>query len=234
MANRKRYRGPKITDEVKLLIAHLHKEHPKYTNEEIRNLVEANLRKANPDLPEGWPSKFVIDRIMPGIRERTRLSELNPDPRDRPWTTSSMIKYPIPPEALPSVLQAWFRLRKKGFEFLTIRQAQWVARLYTTSDNIGVVIVLAMIESAFERDAERAGLDYLGSQRMNFETYHTLTGRTFTDEEKYRLTGLSDETWNVLEGFGFDGLKRYRLEKAGKPPSLVLKEIDPQSKGGKK
>ena len=57
-------KGPEITDDIRMLVTKLHKEHPKWTNEMIRNEVMSISHKRDPSLPKGWPSKFAIDRII--------------------------------------------------------------------------------------------------------------------------------------------------------------------------
>ena len=67
-------KGPLITDEILMLAVMFHDEKPKLKNKEIRNLVWAKVHERDKELPEykrmpkEWPTKHVIDRIMPSIR----------------------------------------------------------------------------------------------------------------------------------------------------------------------
>lgn len=131
-------KGPEITDEVKALASKLHEEHPKWTNSMIRNEVLGIVHQKKPSLPKDWPSKFAIDRIMPDIREKLRLSKLTPNPIDEPWSTATMAEYQISPEALPTVLALWAWMLENLHVKLTIRQAQWAARLYTVAEKMHV------------------------------------------------------------------------------------------------
>jgi hypothetical protein len=53
----------------------------------------------------------------------------DPNPEDSPWHMTTLKKFPIVPEALPYVLEAWLLSLREGFP-LTIREAEWVSRLY--------------------------------------------------------------------------------------------------------
>ena len=185
--------GPLITDEIKVLAAKLHKEHPKWTNSMIRNEILQILHRADKSLPKDWPSKYSIDRIMPGIRERMRLSKLNPDPRDNPWTIQSMVKYPIPPEALPSVLEVWFFARDND-KFFNIRDAQWAARLYAAIKDTESLYGYSRLMALQEKVARDAGIeDFMGSEAFNLYLFSTMTGHVITREEDKRIAGMSEE-----------------------------------------
>ena len=193
-------KGPEITDKVRMLIANLHKEHPKWTNKMIRNEVSSIMRQGNPSLPKGWPSKYSIDRIMPGVRERVRLSKLNPDPRDTPWTITNMAKYPIPPEALPSVLRVWVWAKDNKNYSLTIREAQWVARLYAAIEDTEALFAHSHGESYEEKNCEEAGIEDMGDPITNLWVFSTMTGQIITEEDRA-------EVWKLWEQSKY-GMKR--------------------------
>jgi len=178
-------KGPKITDEVKMLVARLHDEHPKWTNKMIRNEVSDIVHKKDPLLPKGWPSKFAIDRIMPDLRERARRRKFEPNPIDQPWTVQSMSnsKYHIRPQALPSVLQVWFHVKQEG-RHLSIREAQWVGRLYTAITDVETLCKESYMASAMESLAEMAGIDdFRATEAVNLYLFGIMTGHVITSEE---------------------------------------------------
>lgn len=178
-------KGPQITDEVKTLIAKLHKEHPKWTNTVIRNEVSSIVCQRDSSLPKGWPSKFAIDRIMPGIRERAKRSKSAQNPIDQPWTVQSMgnSKYEIPPEALPSVLQVWFFAKQMGNN-LSIREVRWVSRLHTAITDIEALYQNSSLASDMESLAEMAGIeDFLGTEAVNLFLFSKMTGHVITSKE---------------------------------------------------
>jgi len=232
-------RGPEITDEVKMLIAALHKEHPKWTNKMIRNEVSSIVSQRDSSLPKGWPSKFAIDRIMPGVRERERRRKSKPDPIDQPWTVQSMSnsKYYIPPEALPSVLHAWFLATHKGYQ-LSIRDARWVGRLHAAVRDIETLLYYSGLASMAEMLAEMAGIeDFVGYDAVNLFVFSTMTDHAITTEEAKTVAGISEEirpktvdafSWvqGIFEAKGYLSM----LGIIGK----ALGEARPKRNGGKK
>ena len=190
-------RGPEITDEIREMVAKLHEQHPKWTNRRIRleiQKIEQGRNKALARHWPNWPSTFSIDRIMAEVKKNKKLRESTPDARDSAWTIQSIGEHPIPAEALPSVLEAWFHVQNlvpMGVPPLTIRQAQWAARLYATIKDTKALLTYSVLMADYEKQAEIAGLDYYGSPWDTLEVYGHLIGRTFTVEEKRELTGLS-------------------------------------------
>ena len=214
-------KGPEIGDDIILLLTRFHKEHPNWTNKKLRMELLKILRREEEykalvrEYP-GWPSEFTIDKLMPGIRRFVREKQASLNQLDSAWTIQSVAKHPIPPESLQAVLRAWLFMQKFRIEVkqitsdalgpppLTIRQAQWVARLYACVPGVGLreeadesavedvkaLLWCSMVLADLERQAEDAGLDYLGSQWTTLEVFGKLTSRTFTREEMEGITGL--------------------------------------------
>ena len=189
-------KGPAITDEIKELVAKLHDKHPKWTNKKMRLEVQKIKHREDKELAEKWskwPSPFSIDRIMAEVKKNKKLRLRNPDARDNAWTIQSIGEYPIPAEALPAVLEAWFHVQNlvsMGVPPLTIRQVQWAARLSATIKDTKALLTYSVLMADYEKQAEDAGLDYYGSPWDTLEVYGQMIGRTFTEEEKKRITGL--------------------------------------------
>lgn len=118
-------KGPIVTPEVEILIRTIHKDHPKWRAPRVRNEVEFILRNKNPKLPKGWPSLSKVQKILATIRKK----EEEGSEEDELWHLGTLKKYPISPEALGYVISFWLNRCKQGRAF-TIREAQWVARLY--------------------------------------------------------------------------------------------------------
>jgi len=122
-----------------------------------------------------------------------------PDLRDKPWTIHSMVEYPIAAEALPSVLQVWFLVQDNDGS-LSIRDAQWVARLYAAIKDIEYLCSYSMMMSLTEKLADVAGIeDFMGSRIANLHVFSIMTGHIITREEEERVSGLSTETWRQAE-----------------------------------
>ena len=196
-------KGPEITDGLRMLISKLHDKHPKWTNKKIRLEVQKIMHRRDKTLAKkwpNWPSIHSIDRIMADIRKLEELRKLNPDSRDKPWTIQSMAnpKYAIPPEALPAVLRAWYLLQDRGYA-LTIRDAQWVARLYAAIQNTENLCAYSGMVVGVEKRAEDAGIeDFRGPQAHNLYLFSTMTGHKITLKEQKRLLGWSDELWDTM------------------------------------
>jgi hypothetical protein len=93
-------------------------ENPSVTAGQVATAVRLELGHVK------WPSNSAVSGL---ITEWNRPSI--EDERDELWTRLSMIKYPLAPETLPVVLETWAVAFDEGIP-LTIRQAQWVSRLY--------------------------------------------------------------------------------------------------------
>lgn len=103
-------------------------------------VVEA-LKGCNKNKPRGQLAMELeaiigekgMGEIVPGretlLKLISRARNHPVSPLDSPWSLARLAEYEISPEALPVVLQIW-RQRLAYFGPLTIRQAQWVARLY--------------------------------------------------------------------------------------------------------
>lgn len=105
----------------------------------------------------------------------------------------------ISPEALPAVLRVWYFLQDGFHISVTIRQAQWAARLYATVTNTENLAFWAQFMAIVDKKAEDAGIvDYMGSEIDNLHLLSTMTGNAITREEYIRISGLSDEEWREL------------------------------------
>lgn len=128
-------KGPVIPDYVKRLIAQVWLEHQDWVGKEVMTEVHGRLRKNNPYVKANWPKVGSVQNVMRDIR--IRYENRPPELRglDDPWHVISLAKYDLPGDALPSVLRLWlYRLQKipdtEKQRPLTVREAQWTARLY--------------------------------------------------------------------------------------------------------
>jgi len=92
--------------------------YPRIQRTELAKKLQVELEAMGYDVPE----VEVLERKISEFRN-------NPvDPKDKPWSIGTLVQYPIPPEALLTVLEAWARYRKQG-DTLTVREALWFSRL---------------------------------------------------------------------------------------------------------
>ena len=210
-------KGPLVTDAVESLIAGVYNKHPKWKAREIRNEVSLFLRKDNPKLPAKWPSLSSVQKVL--AKARKRANELSPE--EKPWRLGTLDQYPIPPEAVPSVLKLWkHRLweRKAGF---TIREAKWAARL---SVLLGDMVDLSFMASLYanteqayqliDRPFNSAVLDKVLMDLVAGEVRVTPDGKGYTRitgqdiREKYAPVSKEEseqEYARITEGFKKEG-----------------------------
>ncbi|MFC1968608.1 hypothetical protein ACFLVX_04395 [Chloroflexota bacterium] len=119
-------KGPLVTDAVEATIAEVYQKHPKWKAPEIRFEVNYLLRQKNPKLPAAWPGLSTVQKVLATIRRKEK--EPLPNPLDKPWSIGTLVKHPIPPEALPTVLEVWAKFRKSEI-FFSVRVALWFSRL---------------------------------------------------------------------------------------------------------
>jgi len=133
-------KGPVVTHEVEYLIAKVYKEHPKWKAPAIRNEVRDILRRTRraTSLPERWPSLSKVQKVLADVRRNDI-----PSAEDEPWSIASLTNHPIPPDALPVVLEAAEHCQRAENKPLTIREAKWVARLHILLNTIAAQYGLA-------------------------------------------------------------------------------------------
>jgi hypothetical protein len=95
-----------------------------------RRALAVELQDRIKRMGEVIPSEETIQRKISEIRNH------EPSPLDQPWCVGCLSKYPIPPEALPVVMDMYESSLNMDARF-TIRVALWVARLYKLVDDDG-------------------------------------------------------------------------------------------------
>ena len=149
-------KGPIITNEIKVLIAKVHREHPKWKAPEVQREVSYIVRKDNPKLPSGWPHLSAVQKVLAIVRKP------HLDPQDKPWSMAALDDYPIPPEVIPTVLKCWkYRVTLREHEHpafrtkeFTIRDAKWVARLSGVITETSKLFIMARAYASLEFDYE--------------------------------------------------------------------------------
>ena len=129
-------KGPIVTPDVEMLITDIHKQHPRWKAPMVRNEVESILRSSKRGLPEGWPSLSKVQKVLAVIRK----NEEEGSEEDELWHIGTLKKYPIPPDALPHVIRFWLNSCRHG-QKVTIRDAQWAARLYACMKGLDYEVV---------------------------------------------------------------------------------------------
>lgn len=138
-----RGRPKKLTDELKSLIVNIKKDTPNLTAKNIRGEIRLHLitskNKREPNLSEKEIARIVDSEELPGESVINKyLAKINPQlkiqlPLDTPWSIGDCIKYNIPADMIPVLIE----IQKLGlkadeirFAQITNRQAKWFAMLY--------------------------------------------------------------------------------------------------------
>lgn len=134
-------KGFLITPEVETLIVSTYHCNPKRKPREVRMVVRNILLGKSKERPEllpklkaEWPSLSSVR----GKIKKAKLSGANPDSKDKPWSMAALGDYPIPADAMPTVMSIYKRVLA-GDRELTIREVQWIARLYRIFDDLDLI-----------------------------------------------------------------------------------------------
>lgn len=128
-----------ITPRIKDLLSEIYQEHhrrigPTAAREELLNKMKAEGldRIFGPDFPS-------VSAVSVHLKKFEEIYEKMPPESkelDKPWRLVDIAKYPMPPEIVPTVLEAWGWTLAQEVEPLSIRDALWVSRLYYVSKAI--------------------------------------------------------------------------------------------------
>lgn len=180
-------KGAHLTQRIKELIAQIHLEHPGYGATQVRADLLKLMKDEGIDRNFGpdYPSLSAVQKVLTTIR--AKLDNRPPEVKglDKPWSVSSLSKYPIPPEALPVVLKvyaiwetvdlsAYSTLATKGFtkQIFSVRLALWVARLSKLFSETAELAVWAFAYSLAEVVNEAVGEpQHLGEHLGEFNDF---------------------------------------------------------------
>lgn len=145
-------KGPKITPDVKRLIAEVHDEYPDKIGKEVAAEVQARLKQIKPDVMPDWPGLSIVQIELKKLREYD-----GPQRNDGLWCMGKLAEYDIPPEAIPKILA--IQELKITHKPLTIREAQWAGRLYAVIQGVMELAIGCTIYAERERICEKAGIE---------------------------------------------------------------------------
>jgi len=148
-------KGYHLTPEVKDLIAHIYLDHPGYGPTKIHEELLNRMKETGLDKKYGsdWPGVSAVGKVVAEIRERDIARPPELKRLGSPWSLGSLTEYPIPPEALPTVV-SFYKKRLAEGGVLLIREALWTARLYKLSDPPDLVWDWASLYALYEELSE--------------------------------------------------------------------------------
>ena len=147
-------KGPILTDEVKRLIAELNDEHPEWMAKEVKKEIQARLRQLGHQTKPDWPGITAVQIELKKIRAER---EKGPLPIDGPWSIGRLAEDNIPAGAVSKVLE--IQSIRANHEQLTIREAVWIGRLHTVTDEIMELAVWAAMYADRDRLCDIANLE---------------------------------------------------------------------------
>ncbi len=147
-------KGPRITAEVIRFITEENDKHPEWVAKEVKNEVQARLRRLGHQAKPDWPGITAVQIELKRIRGEKGKGLL---PIDRPWSIGRLARDDIPAGALPKILE--IQLIRARHEPLTIREARWIGRLHTVTDEIMELAVWAALYADREYICDLANLE---------------------------------------------------------------------------
>jgi len=184
-------KGLRITDDVRALIGETYLKHPDWIAKQI--LAEVHKIQGK----RGWPGLSAVQKELTKIREKNAAMLSVENSEERPWNLATLNRFPISTSALPSVLKVWVHNQGKSWlnMRLSIREAKWAARLYSTIEDTDFLTTLASVYAFYERIAEITNSEF-DSTDLDLQVYSIMIGENITDEEiNKRLTGILLSEW---------------------------------------
>ena len=182
----------------------------------IAHEVFENMRQ-HPEnrLPKGVLAHRIHESLLKQYRNKKRaripkvgtiekkIGKYNKEPAriDGPWSIFSLAEFPIAAEAIPTILQLWIARREKLGRDLTVREAQWAARLYTVVKNAPLHF-LAFISSLYaedERMAESSDIPLIPDRSLDLGVFEAMTGQKITPEHAQKILGHEEIDPNKME-----------------------------------
>ena len=172
-------KGPYLTEDVRLRLALITRSHTDWKPAAIREELLRQLAVSGGWYEPDWPSKSTVEKEV----RRLRTSEGQPlvDEQDQPWSLVALARYEVPPDVVPIVFEACAIRLSEGTP-LTIREAQWVARLSHVFTEQPVLIYHACSYATLEQ-AVWANDRYPASRETCERLLWALDALTYTHKE---------------------------------------------------
>jgi len=147
-------KGKGLDDYIKNLVAEMCLKHPAWGGTKIHSEVHHVLGEQKyPRSDPEWPSRSAVQRLAKDYK--AALVQQGQHEDDRPWSLAALSFCDIPPEALPAVNRACWRVIDSGAETpLTIGQAKWMGRLFYLFEDELDLLKAATIYVARQRSLE--------------------------------------------------------------------------------
>ncbi len=196
-------KGPPLKD-IGRVIYMVYLKHPEWKAKPIRDEIERRIRANNPAAKKGWPGLSAVQKALTKIRKAAQQRPPELKELDEPWSVIAMAQHPIPPEAVPLVLEVYMSCLEmpdksftpptsiEGFcdwpyNVFTIREALWVGKLckvgflnkpiaQLTDDDLTILQAVVRTYASIERMGEISGEPFWNSRQEDRVLLLPLTG----------------------------------------------------------
>ena len=183
-------KGPIITDEVRLLISEVHIAHPHWLAKDVQHEVNVRMRGKGPRIS-------AIQKQLTTVRKASASVSKS---LEAPWSIAVSADYGIPLETNEVLMKIWKWCAVVGMT-LTIREAQWVARLrgVTTDD---LLYSLAVSYARREHVCQLLGREEIYTADLDIVSVFPMTNVMWSPyDTEVRWAFL--ETWRVVIGISY-------------------------------
>lgn len=212
--------GQRLTKQHKKYIAEVCHQNPDWVAKEVREQFHNHF-----GLKGEWPGLSAIQKAVHDIREADNKRSLESKAFDELWSLGSLPKHPIPPEAMPVVMSAYKKALEERGE-LTIREAQWIARLYRIIDPPDLVL-----DWAFEYALQEWLSEITGEPIDTTELDLKIVSNPQSAQGSRSSTHLEINVWTVASEHGLD--PSTLKDKCQKLNLTTQEQIEEMVKSGK-
>jgi len=126
---------------------------------------------------------------------------------DSPWSVQTLADYPLPPEALPVVLRAWVKRRETTGRTLTVREAQWIARLHALAQYLSLGELTFIAESYAQTELISGAFrnPVVPDRSLDLFLYEIVTGDRVDAKRATKILGHPEITPDMIDPVLFGG-----------------------------
>jgi len=172
-------KGPIISLHMKEKISFVHLTNPGWTAKQVWNRVNELTGGSAPGLS-------ATQKIIQNIKKQRSKSPS----KDQPWSLAALNQFPIPADAIPTVLRAWIYALDEMNQLFTTREAIWVSRLYSCIFSLADLTIQAKRYAALEQASEIIFGTFSDSSVFDISLYESLTGNIINPETKAKMVDL--------------------------------------------
>jgi len=129
-------------------ITAVYRDHPNWLVKEIQAEVDRHTEGKAPGISS-------VQKLLYQIKSREAEPQFKSI--DRPWSLGTLSEHPMPPEVIPKLLEIQRQGHRLGITSITIREAQWMARLHMHQADITLLHITAVAYALYEERCQLTG-----------------------------------------------------------------------------